>query len=308
MHGKIDVAYHDNRLTFREATVWYGSPIYLSLSLVLPPNLEHSRRLEHISPHADFPQCPSNMYQLEYKGESFDRVERDPPGTASTSIRERQTSWSRIRMYRITRTIEVDDGTERLKSCIPDFGIIRQVGRRTIEINGEEVELQPYSRLVAIGEIKCSPVDPSRQSVYNALREARSDLVKQIRIFFKAHPTFKTVIGIMAAGDWWTFQKFFREDFVNIPDSDSEDDREFEPAASLPSTDSSTAGVSDRDELDIISRDGNRGADDDDNNDDNVFERPIFKLQTLESNFAIAVLIDMIRKLEGCEMFGGVPL
>ncbi|EJC99674.1 uncharacterized protein FOMMEDRAFT_30981 [Fomitiporia mediterranea MF3/22] len=102
------------------------------------------------------------------------------------------------------------EGKERITWRIPDFGIVRHIGRRRGYSRGRRVWIEEQSRLVAIIEIKCVPINNSPLLVLDALNEARGDLINQVELFFEANPDVDSIIGISVAGDWWSYEKFTR--------------------------------------------------------------------------------------------------
>ncbi|EJC99883.1 uncharacterized protein FOMMEDRAFT_31114 [Fomitiporia mediterranea MF3/22] len=188
-----------------------------------------------------------------------------------------------------------EDGEERLKTRIPDFGIIRHVGPRVVTRDDEEEEEPPYSRLVGVGEIKPAPVDGSTNQIELAVSEATSSLRAQLGILFIAYPEISDIVGISIAGEYWTFETMRYEDFEDALYSDDSN------ASYMPSDEPSS------DPLNITGPWHSSSDPPDEPGSDGLPQHSIYRLQTSESNAAINHMIDDIKNLSACGRFEGAP-
>ncbi|EJC99676.1 uncharacterized protein FOMMEDRAFT_148560 [Fomitiporia mediterranea MF3/22] len=201
----------------------------------------------------------------------------------------RYVSLSKIPQPRIMRIFEVRD-EEHSKTRVPDIGIVRHLDEEVIEVGGEEFFFPAKSKLVAIGEIKPAPRDPSMRMVKFAISEATTALMLQAGSFFLAFPQRKAIVGISVAGDYWSFRTLLRTDFENDADID-DPDPDYLPSDLLSSLSPDPMDISNQSTpgpLDIIGS-------------DEEFEYPIYQLQTPESDTAIHRLVDAIKSLENLE-------
>ncbi|KAL5530945.1 hypothetical protein ACEPAG_3821 [Sanghuangporus baumii] len=223
---------------------------------------------------------------------------------------------------RLSRMIKKSDGGFRIRSCIPDFGLIRQAEYvRKIESGVEVIKKRLHSRLIAIVEIKPAPENNSADRVRRALAEVHGDLCFQVEVFFAGHPDANAIIGIFAAGTYWNYEVFTRNLDDTSTDEDDEDDESYRPSSERGSSsqareesvgswneESDESNESSPDELDIIGKEDPSHQDleaevTSEGDEETIGLDVAYILQTDVGELGLRSLMEAIEDLEGCEEF-----
>ncbi|OCB92132.1 hypothetical protein A7U60_g526 [Sanghuangporus baumii] len=226
---------------------------------------------------------------------------------------------------RVSRMIKKSDGGFRIRSRIPDFGIIRQAEYvRKIESGVEVIKkrLQSDQEEVSIVEIKRAPENSSADRVRRALGEAYGDLCFQVDVFFAGHPDVNAIIGIFVAGSYWNYKVFTRDPDDTSTDDDGEDDESYRPSSERGSSsqareesvgswseESDGSSESSPDELDIIDKSEDPSRQDleaevtSEGDEESIGLDVVYILQTEVGELGLTSLMEATENLEGCEEF-----